>query len=74
VAGAGAGLTTTQVPRSAAAPRYEGLRPSEAAVVCGVSSEAPQQRLSRARVMLAERLRETPVTGTLKEGYMQHDR
>ena len=34
----------------------EGLRPAEAAVVCGVSPEALRQRLSRARALLAERL------------------
>ena len=46
----------------------EGLTPSEAAQVCGVSGEAMRQRLSRGRVMLAERLRRTerPLT-VLKE-------
>lgn len=34
----------------------EGLRPAEAATVCGVSSEALRQRLSRARALLAQRL------------------
>ncbi len=34
----------------------EGLRPAEAAAVCGVSPEALRQRLSRARALLAERL------------------
>jgi|SRR5688572_19148913 len=34
----------------------EGLRPAEAAAVCGVSPEAMRQRLSRARALLAERL------------------
>lgn len=37
----------------------EGLKPSEAALVCGVSGEAMRQRLSRGRAMLAERLRRT---------------
>ena len=37
----------------------EGLTPSEAAQVCGVSAEAMRQRLSRGRAMLAERLRRT---------------
>jgi RNA polymerase sigma-70 factor (ECF subfamily) len=37
----------------------EGLRPAEAAVVCGVKPEALRQRLSRARTLLAERLEET---------------
>ena len=46
----------------------EGLTPSEAAQVCGVSGEAMRQRLSRGRTMLAERLRRTeqPLT-VLKE-------
>lgn len=34
----------------------EGLKPAEAAAVCGVSSEVMRQRLSRARSLLAERL------------------
>ena len=34
----------------------EGLSPSEAAGVCGVTPEAMRQRLSRARVLLARRL------------------
>lgn len=34
----------------------EGLRPADAAVVCGVSAVALRQRLSRARAMLARRL------------------
>jgi len=34
----------------------EGLRPSEAAVVCGMSPEALRQRLKRARDMLRQRL------------------
>jgi RNA polymerase sigma-70 factor (ECF subfamily) len=39
----------------------EGLRPSEAAEVCGVSSEAMRQRLSRGRVLLADRLADGPL-------------
>lgn len=35
---------------------HEGLTPGEAAVMCGISSEAMRQRLSRARAALAERL------------------
>lgn len=35
---------------------FEGLTPSEAAGVCGVSAETMRQRLSRARTMLARRL------------------
>jgi RNA polymerase sigma factor (sigma-70 family) len=38
----------------------EGLRPAEAAVVCGVSPEALRQRLKRARDLLAERLEASP--------------
>ena len=34
----------------------EGMRPSEAAAVCGVTGEAMRQRLSRARSLLARRL------------------
>jgi RNA polymerase sigma factor (sigma-70 family) len=34
----------------------EGLRPAEAAVVCGISPEALRQRLKRARDMLAARM------------------
>jgi RNA polymerase sigma-70 factor (ECF subfamily) len=36
----------------------EGLRPTEAAVVCGVTPEALRQRLKRARALLAARLGE----------------
>ena len=35
---------------------FEGLTPTEAAEICGVSGETMRQRLSRARVMLAKRL------------------
>jgi len=34
----------------------EGMRPSEAAAVCGVSPDALRQRLKRARELLAERM------------------
>ena len=34
----------------------EGLRPAEAAVVCGITPEALRQRLKRARALLAQRL------------------
>jgi RNA polymerase sigma-70 factor (ECF subfamily) len=34
----------------------EGLKPSEAAVVCGISPDALRQRLSRGRALLAERV------------------
>jgi RNA polymerase sigma-70 factor (ECF subfamily) len=36
----------------------EGLRPAEAARVCGISAEALRQRLSRARTLLERRLRD----------------
>jgi RNA polymerase sigma factor (sigma-70 family) len=39
----------------------EGMTPSEAAAVCGVSPEAMRQRLKRARALLAERLTESGV-------------
>ena len=48
---------------------HEGLTPGDAAVVCGISSEALRQRLSRARAALAEELRETPAVAALKKGY-----
>lgn len=38
----------------------EGLRPAEAAGVCGISPEAMRQRLSRARAALADRLEVDP--------------
>ena len=37
----------------------EGLRPAEAAVVCGISPEALRQRLKRARALLQHRLGES---------------
>lgn len=37
----------------------EGLRPAEAAVICGITPEAMRQRLSRARARLDRRLAET---------------
>jgi len=37
----------------------EGMTPSEAALVCGVTPEAMRQRLKRARALLAERLAES---------------
>src|ERR1700687_1972264 len=47
----------------------EGLRPAEAATICGISSEALRQRLSRARALLAQRLDETsrPKAAVLSE-------
>ncbi|HEX2459701.1 MAG TPA: RNA polymerase sigma factor [Vicinamibacterales bacterium] len=43
----------------------EGLRPVEAAEVCGVTPEAMRQRLSRARDLLARRLRDAESGGLL---------
>jgi RNA polymerase sigma-70 factor (ECF subfamily) len=48
---------------------HEGLTPGDAAIVCGVSSEALRQRLSRARAALAQRLHETPAVAALEKGY-----
>ena len=47
----------------------EGLTPSEAAIVCGVSREALRQRLSRARAQLARQLEaaERAPLGVLEE-------
>jgi RNA polymerase sigma-70 factor (ECF subfamily) len=47
----------------------EGLRHSEAADVCGVTTEAMRQRVSRARALLARHLTDTelPRLGSLKE-------
>ena len=41
----------------------EGLKPAEAAAICGVSSDAMRQRVSRARSLLAERLARSPGAG-----------
>ena len=51
----------------------EGLTPSEAAQVCGVSGEAMRQRLSRGRAMLAERLRRTeqPLTVAIRAARLE---
>jgi RNA polymerase sigma factor (sigma-70 family) len=47
----------------------EGMRPAEAAIVCGITPEAMRQRLSRARTAMARRLeeRDGPVLARLKE-------
>jgi RNA polymerase sigma-70 factor (ECF subfamily) len=47
----------------------EGLRPSEAAAVCGISAEAMRQRLARARAVLDRQLTatDTPGLAALKE-------
>jgi DNA-directed RNA polymerase specialized sigma24 family protein len=34
----------------------EGMTPSEAALVCGISAEALRQRLSRGRALLAKQM------------------
>ena len=41
----------------------EGLRPSEAATVCGITGQAMRQRLSRARALLDRQLTETDLPG-----------
>jgi DNA-directed RNA polymerase specialized sigma24 family protein len=48
---------------------HEGLTPTDAAIVCGISPEALRQRLSRARAALAKKLRETPAVAALKKGF-----
>jgi len=47
----------------------EGLRPAEAAKVCGISGDALRQRLSRARALLEQRLQDTalPLAVRFKE-------
>jgi len=47
----------------------EGMRPAEAAMVCGITPEAMRQRLSRARAAMAKRLdeRDRPAWASLKE-------
>ena len=47
---------------------YEGLTPSDGAVVCGISPEAFRQRLSRARAALAEMLDLTPTSAKRRLG------
>ena len=37
---------------------FEGLRPADAAAVCGITPEALRQRLSRARAVLSQRLKD----------------
>jgi RNA polymerase sigma-70 factor (ECF subfamily) len=48
---------------------HEGLTPTDAAAVCGISADALRQRLSRARAALVEQLDDTPAIATLKKGY-----
>jgi RNA polymerase sigma-70 factor (ECF subfamily) len=45
----------------------EGLRPAEAAVVCGISPEALRQRLKRARALLRHRLVESRMSHGIRE-------
>ena len=45
----------------------EGLRPAEAAVVCGISPEALRQRLKRARALLQQRLDEPQTSRAIPE-------
>ena len=47
----------------------EGLKPSEAAVVCGINPDALRQRLSRGRALLAERMstNRVPLTRLISE-------
>lgn len=45
----------------------EGLRPAEAAAVCGISPEALRQRLKRARTLLQHRLDERQGSGSRGE-------
>ncbi len=47
----------------------EGLRPAEAAVVCGISPDALRQRLSRGRALLAQRMSDAraPLTSLISE-------
>jgi RNA polymerase sigma-70 factor (ECF subfamily) len=47
----------------------EGMTPTDAAVVCGISPEALRQRLSRARAALEEKVRQTPAVTAFKKGY-----
>jgi RNA polymerase sigma-70 factor (ECF subfamily) len=46
----------------------EGMKPAEAAGVCGISPEAMRQRISRARSLIAKQLdpESTPLLGALK--------
>jgi RNA polymerase sigma factor (sigma-70 family) len=48
---------------------YEGLTPTEAATVCGVTPEALRQRLSRARAALAGALELRSVRIELRRSY-----
>lgn len=51
----------------------EGLTPAEAATVCGISSEALRQRLSRARALLSQRLEESALRSVPASPRYAHD-
>jgi RNA polymerase sigma-70 factor (ECF subfamily) len=51
----------------------EGLRPVEAAVICGISPDALRQRLSRARALLEQRLEESVSRTAPLSGRYAHD-
>lgn len=48
---------------------HEGLTPTEAAAVCGITPDALRQRLLRARAALVQKLDDTPAVVALKRGY-----
>jgi RNA polymerase sigma-70 factor (ECF subfamily) len=48
---------------------HEGLSPTDAAAVCGITPEALRQRLSRARTVLAQELDATPAVAPRKRRY-----
>jgi len=48
---------------------HEGLTPTDAAAVCGITADALRQRLSRARAALAEQLAATPAVATFTKRY-----
>ena len=51
----------------------EGLRPTEAAAICGVTPEALRQRLKRARALLAARLAEMGLRPSVDLGECAND-
>ena len=48
---------------------HEGLTPTDAAAVCGITPEALRQRLSRARTALAQKLDAIPAVAARKRSY-----
>lgn len=48
---------------------HEGLTPTDAAAICGITPEAVRQRLLRARAALEHKLSEIPAVKALKRGY-----